>query len=162
MALGADGGCVPVVLSWRHSKSTPCLLVRHKHRHTNHHAAASLAFKFAPAPLGVTHHSPAMPFAHTTHDARAGRDAQSRARRFSNLGSSSSCRRRWCVQVIQELAEMPRPAENEAGLTAPRPEVFLGDLNLGVWERAWWPFPVAMRPRGRWPARRVRAFSLFG
>jgi len=51
--LGADGGCL--VLSWRHSKSTPCFLVRHKHRHTNHHAAASLAFKFPPAPLGVTH-----------------------------------------------------------------------------------------------------------
>ena len=36
-------------------KIDPCLLVRHKHRHTNHHAAESLAFKFAPAPLGVTH-----------------------------------------------------------------------------------------------------------
>ena len=53
LALGADGGCL--VLSWNQSKSTPCLLVRHKHRHTNHHAAASLAFKVAPAPLGVTH-----------------------------------------------------------------------------------------------------------
>ena len=53
LALGADGGCL--VLSWNHSKSTPCLLVRHKHRHTNHRAAASLAFKFPPAPLGVTH-----------------------------------------------------------------------------------------------------------
>ena len=54
LALGAYGGCL--VLSWNHSKSTPCLfLVRHKHRHTNHHAAASLAFKFVPAPLGVTH-----------------------------------------------------------------------------------------------------------
>ena len=53
MALGTDAGCL--VLSWNHSKSTPCLLVRHKHRHTNHHAAASLAFKFSPAPLGVTH-----------------------------------------------------------------------------------------------------------
>ena len=30
-------------------------MVRHKHRHTNHHAAASLAFKLAPALLGVTH-----------------------------------------------------------------------------------------------------------
>ena len=53
MALGADGGCL--VLSWGHSKSTPCLLVRHKHRHTNHHVAASLAFKFAPAPLSACH-----------------------------------------------------------------------------------------------------------
>ena len=33
-----------------------CLLVRHKHRHTNYHAAAaSLPFKVVPAPLGVTH-----------------------------------------------------------------------------------------------------------
>ena len=46
-------GCL--VLSWNHSKSTPCLLVRHKYRHTNHHAAASLSFKFVPAPLGATH-----------------------------------------------------------------------------------------------------------
>ena len=46
-------GCL--VLSWNHSKSTPCLLARHKRRHTNRHAAASLAFKFSPAPLGVTH-----------------------------------------------------------------------------------------------------------
>ena len=53
LALGADVGCL--VLSWNHSKSTPCLLVRHKYRHTNHHAAASLSFKFVPAPLGATH-----------------------------------------------------------------------------------------------------------
>ena len=53
MALGADAGCL--VLSWNHSKTTPCLLVRHKYRHTNHHAAASLSFKFVPAPLGVAH-----------------------------------------------------------------------------------------------------------
>ena len=53
LALGADGGCL--VLSWDHSKSTPCLLARHKYRNTNYHAAASLPFKFAPAPLGVAH-----------------------------------------------------------------------------------------------------------
>ena len=53
LALGADAGCL--VLSWNHSKTTPCLLVRHKYRHTNHHAAASLSFKFVPAPLGVAH-----------------------------------------------------------------------------------------------------------
>ena len=34
-------------------KITPCLLVRHKYRHTNHHAAASLSLKVVPAPLGV-------------------------------------------------------------------------------------------------------------
>ena len=66
------------------------------------------------------------------HDARAERDARSRARRFSNLGSASSRRRRWCVWVLQELPEMPQPPENEAGLTAPRPEVFLRGLNLGI------------------------------
>ena len=53
LALGADVGCL--VLSWNHSKSAPCLLVRHKYRHTNHHAAASLSFKFVPAPFGATH-----------------------------------------------------------------------------------------------------------
>ena len=36
-------------------KIDPCLLVRHKYRHTTHHAAASLSFKFVPAPLGATH-----------------------------------------------------------------------------------------------------------
>ena len=36
-------------------KIDPCLLVRHKYRHTNHHAAASLPFKCVPAPLGVAH-----------------------------------------------------------------------------------------------------------
>ena len=36
-------------------KATPCLLVRHKHRHTNHHAAASLPFDFVSVPLGATH-----------------------------------------------------------------------------------------------------------
>ena len=41
---------------------------------------------------------------------------------------------------------MPQPPENDTGLTAPRPEVFLGDLNLGVYKRVWWPIPVAMRP----------------
>ena len=41
---------------------------------------------------------------------------------------------------------MPQPPENEAALAAPRPEGFPGDLNLGVLEHAWWPFPVAMQP----------------
>ena len=53
LALGTDAGCL--VLSWNHLKTTPCLLVRHKYRHTTHHAAASLSFKFVPAPLGATH-----------------------------------------------------------------------------------------------------------
>ena len=76
MALGADGGCL--VLSWNHSKSSSCLLVRHKYRHTNqgpasalrfdyYHAAASLPFKFVPAPLSVTHDTNATrPTASTT------------------------------------------------------------------------------------------------
>ena len=79
LALGADAGSL--VLSWNHSKSTSCLLVRHKYRHTNNHAAASLSFKIVPAPLVVargtqherdaTHgedHGPAMPIAHTSHE----------------------------------------------------------------------------------------------
>ena len=58
-------GCL--VLSWNYSKSTPCLLVRHKYRQTKHHAAASLSFKFAPASLGVAHDTNATrPTARTT------------------------------------------------------------------------------------------------
>ena len=53
MALETDAGCL--VLSRNHMKATPCLLVRHKHRHTNHHAAASLPFDFVSVPLGATH-----------------------------------------------------------------------------------------------------------
>ena len=64
-ALGADAESL--VLSWNHLKSTPCLLVRHKYRHTNHHAAASLSFKFVRASLGVAHHTNATrPTARTT------------------------------------------------------------------------------------------------
>ena len=65
MALGADAGSL--VLSWNHSKSTPCLLVRHKYRQTKRHAAASLSFKLAPASLGVAHDTNATrPTARTT------------------------------------------------------------------------------------------------
>ena len=54
---------------------------------------------------------------------------------------------------------MPRPIENEAGLTAPRPEVFLRDLNLRIFKNVLGGlFPLRC---GRWPARRVRAFFLF-
>ena len=70
--------------------------------------------------------------AHRTHGACTGRDARGRTRRASYFGSSSSRRRRWCVKITQELAEMLRPTENEAGLTAPRPEVFLRGLHLGI------------------------------
>ena len=42
-------------------------MVRHKYRHTNHHAAASLSFKFVRASLGVAHHTNATrPTARTT------------------------------------------------------------------------------------------------
>ena len=48
---------------------------------------------------------------------------------------------------------MPQPPENDAGLTAPRPEVcqtevFLGDLNLGISNVLGGLFPLrcAMRP----------------
>ena len=53
---------------------------------------------------------------------------------------------------------MPQPPENDAGLAAPRPEVFLRDLNLGVINVFGGLFPLRC---GRWPARRVRAFFLF-
>ena len=65
MALGADAESL--VLSWNHLKSTPCLLVRHKYRHTNHHTAASLSFQFVRASLGVAHNTNATrPTARTT------------------------------------------------------------------------------------------------
>ena len=52
--------------------------MRHKYRHTSYHAAASLSFKFVPAPLGVAHDTnatrlttrttaPPCPIAHTAH-----------------------------------------------------------------------------------------------
>ena len=58
---------------------------------------------------------------------------------------------------------MPRPIENDAGLTAPQPEA------RGVPERSEsgiWGFGdlfggLSTLRCGRWPARRVRAFSLF-
>ena len=113
LALGADVGSL--VLSWNHSKSTPCLLVRHQYRHTNHHAAASPPFKFPPAPLGVTHETSttrpatstiAPPCPSPTRRARwAGLHARSRTTRASHLGSSSSRRHRWCV--VQDAQELP-------------------------------------------------------
>ena len=142
LALGADAGCL--VLSWNYySKSTPCLLVRHKYRHTKHHAAASLSFKFAPAPLSVAHDTNATrPTARTTappcspHTRCTRGTGRARAYEtgfvFRVVVVASSSVVRSGHTVIQELAEMPRPTENEAGLTAPRPEVFLRGLHLGI------------------------------
>ena len=104
LALGADGGCL--VLSLNHSKSTPFLLARHKYQNPNHHAAASLPFKFVPAPLGVAHNTNATRptatarttrprHANQTHGVRAGRGgARTRTRRASYFESSSSRRHR--------------------------------------------------------------------
>ena len=96
--------------------------------------------------------------AHRTHGARVGRDARRRTRRASYFGSSSSRRRRWCVQAIQELAEMPQPTENEAGLTAPRPARCSCEVCIWGFKNVLGGlFPLRC---GRWPARRVRAFEL--
>ena len=64
--------------------------------------------------------------AHIAHarDGTRGGVRGTRRTSYFGFGSSSSRRRRWCVQVTQELAEMPRPTENE--------EVFLRGLHLGI------------------------------
>ena len=124
LALGTDAGCL--VLSWNHSKSTPCLLVRHKYRHTNHHAAASLPFKFLPAPLGARHdtnathdehHGPAMPTAHSLR-----RRANTRGRLRGGFFV------RVVVVVVSSVVRSGRwgttpnapPAENQGRVSAPR------------------------------------------
>ena len=125
-------------------------------RHTNHHAAASLPFKFVPVPLGVAHdtnatrptaRTAAPPHIYRTHGARTGRDTPRPPRRASHLGSLSSRRRRWCVQNVQERPEMPRPPESEARLlAATRPILILKVWRLRFKKRVWWLFFIAMRP----------------
>ena len=125
LALETDAGCL--VLSRNHMKATPCLLVRHKHRHTNHHAAASLPFDFVSVPLGATHDTNATrPATSTTPPpcppptrcaGGPARTVACEAEYFS--GSSSSLCRRRCVWVVQELPQMPHPAENRERVSAP-------------------------------------------
>ena len=129
LALGADAGCL--VLSWNHSKTTPCLLVRHKYKHTNHYAAASLSFKLAPAPLGVAHDTNATrPTARITAPPCPSYTRRTRGtgragctRRASYFGSSSSRRRRRGPWGVLKLPEIQQPPENEARLPATRPIV---------------------------------------
>ena len=174
LALGADAGCL--VLSWNDSKTTPCLLVRHKHRHINHHAAASLSsFKFVPAPFGVAHDTNATrrPTARITappcpsHTRRtrgsAGRDARGRTKRASYFGSSSSRRRRrrgpsWGVLELttrniattRKRSAPPRNATNSE--LSSSPSRLFGTCLVAF-------FPLRC---DRWPARWARAFFLFG
>ena len=163
MALGADGGYL--VLSWSHSKSTPCLLARHKHKHINHHAAASLAFKFAPAPLSVTHDASAtrpvtsttaLPCPSPTRRARGTGRAITREAVFESrvvVVVSSSVMRSGHTGISRNAAtnrKRSRPYRTTTRGVPERSES--GDLR-------WLPFPVLRC--GRWPARRVRAFSLF-
>ena len=56
LAIGADAECLELV--WNTSKPTPCLLVRPTYQATSHHAAVAACQFNAPAPLGVTHHTP--------------------------------------------------------------------------------------------------------
>ena len=117
-------------------KTTPCLLVRHKYRHTNHHAAASLSFKFVPAPVGAAHGTNTT--RHTTRITAPSCTSYTRrtrgtgralayesygTRRASYFGSSSSRRRRRGPWGVLELPEIQQPPEHEARLPATRPLV---------------------------------------
>ena len=106
LALGADGGCL--VLSRNHSKSTRaswCVTNTDTQIITR---LRRLRLKL-PLRLSAWHttrarrdprQAPQPRHAHRPHGAHAGRDARSRTGRASHPGSSSSRRRRWCVQVI--------------------------------------------------------------
>ena len=139
----------------------PCLLVRHKYRHTNHHAAASLSFKFVPAPLGVAHDTNATrPTARTTpppsfpsHTRRTRGTGRAGAYEAGFVfGSSSSRRRRRGPWAVLELPEIQQPPENEARLPATRPIVIKKVRRLGFLVCVWWPFPLRCDRRpARWP-----------
>ena len=153
MALGNDAGCL--VLSWNRSKSTPCLLVRHKYRHTNHHAAASLSFKFVPALLGATHDTNATrpttsttapPCPPPTRCAGGPTRAVACEADFFFVSSSALCRR-WCVKDVQELPQMPRTAEKQGRVSsAPRENMTWKERDPLFSERAWWPSCASMGP----------------
>ena len=99
----ADAGCL--VLSWNHSKSTPCLLVRHKYRHTNHHAAASMSFKYVPAPLGVAHDTNATrPTARTTAP-----PCPSHTRRTRGTGRAGAYEADFIFRVVVVASSSVRP-----------------------------------------------------
>ena len=103
LALGADAGCL--VLSWNHSKTTPCLLVRHKYRHTNHHAAASLSFKFVPAPLSVAQDTNATrPTARITAP-----PCPSHARRTRGTGRAGAYEAGFVFRVVVVASSSARP-----------------------------------------------------
>ena len=132
LALGADAGCL--VLSWNHSKTTPCLLVRHKYRHTNHQTITplrrcrlNLSLRLSAWHTTRTRRDPrrgSRPrHAHRIQGTRAGRGAGGRTRRASYFGSSSSRRRRRGPWGVLELPEIQQPPENEARHPATRPIV---------------------------------------
>ena len=104
LALGADAGCL--VLSLNHSKITPCLLVRHKYRHTNHHAAMSLSFKGVPAPLGVAHDTTnaTRPMARTTAP-----PCPSHTRRTRGTGRAGAYEVGFVVRVVVVASSSARP-----------------------------------------------------
>ena len=177
LALGADAGCL--VLSWHHSKSTPCLLVRHKYRHTNHHhaaAAASLWFKVAPAPLGVAHDTnatrpttrttaPPCP-SHTRRTCGTGRAGAYEAGfvfRVVVVASSSVIGEARGPWGVMELLEMKHTATNRKR-SAPSRNATKGDPKSsasGLFGTCLVAF-FSLRC-DRWPARWAWAFScLFG
>ena len=166
LALGADAGCL--VLSWNHSKTTPYLLVRLKYRHTTHHAAASLSFKFVSAPLDVAHDTNATrPTARITAP-----PCPSHTRRTRGTGHAGAFEAGFVFRVVVVASSSARPvgcsgiirnAATTRKRSAPPRNATSSDLKwFGAWavlERVWWPIPLRC---ARWPARWARAFFLFG
>ena len=166
MALGADAGYL--VLSWNHSKTTPCLLVRHKYRHTNHHAAASLSFKFVPAPLDVAHDTNATrPTARITAP-----PCPSHTRRTRGTGRAGAYEVGFVFRVVVVASSPARPV-GCSGITrntattrkrrAPPRNATNNDQKSSAsglfWDVFGGLFPLRCDRR---PARWARAFFLFG
>ena len=85
----------------------------HKYRHTNHHAAASLSFKFVPAPLGVAHDTNATrPTARTT-----GPPCPSHTRRTRGTGRAGAYEAGFVFRVVVVASSSVRPVGCSYGIT---------------------------------------------
>ena len=136
------------------------LLVRHKHRHTNHHAAASLSFKIVPAPLDVAHDTnatrptarataPPCP-SHTRHKAHARDGARGRGGVRGGLRISGRRRRVVVGEASGVFWNYPKYSNHPKTKRASLQRDQWLSKQFGVcWvflERVWWPFFIAMRP----------------
>ena len=149
-------------------KSTPCLLVRRKYRHTNHHAAASLSFKFGTAPLGVAHGTNATrPTTRTTAP-----PCPSHTRRTRGTGRAGVYEAGFVFRVVVVASSSVRPV-GCSGITrntattgkrsAPPRNATKGDPKSsasGISEHVWWHFFHCESAAGR-PGRRGH-FSCLG